>query len=98
MATKTEVVLEESKKEDFQSVRNNKGQKRPSKTIEERGIMSYTSVPKKKRRQNWRPLNSTKNSQPERKCHLNGYPITLRLCRSYVMLQIQEFTNLTFNR
>ena len=97
MATKTEVVLEESKKE-VQSVRSNKGPKRPSKTIEERGIMSYTSVPKKRRRQNWRPLNSTKNSQPERKCHLNGYPITLRLCRSYVMLQIQEFTNLTFNR
>ena len=97
MATKTEVVLEESKKE-IQSVRSNKGPKRASKTIEERGIMSYTSVPKKRRRQNWRPLNSTKNSQPERKCHLNGYPITLRLCRSYVMLQIQEFTNLTFNR
>ena len=33
MATKTEVVLEESKKKDEESVRTNKGQKGPKKTF-----------------------------------------------------------------
>lgn len=103
MATKTEVVLEESKKKDEESVRTNKGQKRPKKdfqhTTTERGINSYTNKPKKAKRQTWRPLGGRQSKivQPERKCHLNGYPMTLRICRSYIMLQIQEFTELAFN-
>ena len=74
-----------------------KGQKR------KKGITTDT-VPKKSKltrrgqqQQNWRPLAYMKNSQPERKCSLNGLEITLRQCRSFVMFQIQELTQVIYN-
>ena len=71
-----------------------KGQKRKKVGIKK-------EVPKKSKiggqQQNWRPLAYMKNSQPERKCSLNGLEITLRQCRSFVMFQIQELTQVIYN-
>ena len=92
MATKMEVAMEDSPSKK-RTIDNS-----TAAAAEElnNGIKIF-NVPKKKKKANWRPLAYAKNSQPERKCKCNGHDITLRICRSFVMIQIQEFTVLTFD-